>query len=146
MEHTFEEERDAIVGATILIADDVAEWRVRVREILYSQPECRIVGEACNGVEAVQKTRELRPDLVLLDIGMPLMNGLQAAVRIRGAVPTSKIVILTQEDDPELRSAAISIGAGYVLKINAASDLFSAISRALRNSHHTWTQGCFDSP
>jgi len=132
--HTFEEWQYPIARATILIADDFAEWRVRVRKILCGRPECQIIGEACDGVKAVQKALGLRPHLVILDIGMPLMNGLQAAVKIRKAVPSTKILFLTQDNDPDLTSAALSTGAeGYVLKMNAASELVSAISTAIRN-------------
>ena len=126
--------------ATILIADDVAEWRAWVREILCGKPEWQVVGEACDGVEVVRKTMELRPDLVLLDIGMPRMNGFEAAVKIREAVRVSKIVFLTQDHDPDLRSAALAMGAeGYVSKTNAATELCSAIATALGNGHRKVT-------
>lgn len=120
----------------ILVADDMAEWRSQVREILCGWSEWQIIGEACDGLEAVQKALKLCPDLVLRDIGMPVMNGFHAAVKIREAAHVSKIVFLTQNDDPELRSAAVTVGAdGYVLKTNAATELSSAISIALRNGH-----------
>jgi DNA-binding NarL/FixJ family response regulator len=120
------------VRATILIADDCAEWRALVHKILRGQPQWQIIGEASDGLEGVRKSLELRPDLVILDIGMPLMNGLQAAVKIRQAVPAAKIVFLTQDQDSELRSAALTIGAdGYVLKTDAATELFPAISTAI---------------
>ena len=122
--------------ATLLIADDLPVWRDRVREILMSQPEWQIVGEACDGIEVMQKAAELRPDLVLLDIGMPRMNGIQAAERIREAKPVPKIVFLTQVNDPEVRSAALNGGAeGYVLKAEAATQLAAAIATALGNGH-----------
>jgi len=85
----------------------------------------------------VLKAAELRPDIVLLDIGMPALNGIQAAEKIRQTTPGSKIVFLTQDNDTELRrAAAFSTGAeGYVLKTNAVTDLFPAIATALCNRH-----------
>lgn len=122
--------------ATILITDDSPEWRVRVREILRPRPEWQIIGEACDGLEVVRKATELRPDLVVLDIGMRVMNGIQAAERIRKSTPAPKVVFLTQDNDTELRIAALNSSAeGYVLKANAATELFSAIATALSNGH-----------
>jgi len=122
--------------ATILIADDMAGWRVRVREILHGLPECQIVGEACDGLQAVQRVAELKPDLVLLDIGMPVLDGLRAASQIQRVSPHSKIVFVTQEDDADIQRAAIDTGAlGYILKSNAASELLPTIIDALRNAH-----------
>ena len=85
----------------------------------------------------VYKATKLHPDLVLLDIGMPVMNGLDAADTIRQVSPRSRIVFLTQEDDADIRDAALEAGAhGYVLKMNAASQLLSTIAAVLRNGHH----------
>ena len=133
---TPEKLRTAFQRATILIADDAPEWRVKVREILRSRREWQIIGEACDGFEAVRKAAELRPDLVLLDIGMPGMNGIEAAERIREGMPVPKIVFLTQDNDTDLKSAALNTGAeGYVVKANAATELFSAIATALSDGH-----------
>jgi len=132
----FEEPQVPSSRATVLIADDIAAWRVRVREILCSRPECQIVGEASDGIETVQRVAELKPDLVLLDIGMPVLNGLQAAPQIQWAPPHSKIVFVTQESDADIRRAAIDAGAlGYVLKSNAASELVPTITAVLHNGH-----------
>ena len=88
-------------------------------------------GEACNGQQAVQRTAELSPDLVLLDIGMPILNGIEAAKRIRSAFPGTKIIFLTRDHDADVRKAALDTGAGqYVLKANAASELLPAIDAA----------------
>jgi DNA-binding NarL/FixJ family response regulator len=122
--------------ASVLIADNVEEWRAEVRKILGQQIELQIIAEACDGLEALQRSAELNPDLVLLDIGMPVLNGLRAAQQIQHISPQSRIVFLTQERDDEIRSAALDAGAhGYVLKANAASELLPTITAVLRNGH-----------
>ncbi len=105
-----EEPQRSSARATILIADDLPEWRAEVRGILRGRPEWQIIGEACDGLEVVQKASEMHPDLVLLGIGMPVMNGFHAALKIREAAYVPKIVFLTQGNDPELRSADLTIG------------------------------------
>jgi DNA-binding NarL/FixJ family response regulator len=123
-------------GASILIVDDVAEWRDRARRILEKQPQWLIVAEACDGAQAVERAEELNPDLVLLDIGMPVLNGFEAAGQIQRILPDSKIVFLTQERDADIRIAALDAGAhGYVVKADAASELIPAITAALCSEH-----------
>ena len=120
----------------ILVADDFEEWRVRVRLLLRARPEWRVICEACDGLQAVQKTEELRPDIILLDIGMPILNGIEAAKRIRRGSPTTRIIFVTQDGDPDVRISALATGAdAYVLKANAANELLPAIDAALRNGH-----------
>jgi CheY-like chemotaxis protein len=112
----------------ILVADDFADWRVRVRSMLETRPEWHVIGEACDGLEAVQRTTELQPDVVLLDIGMPALNGIEAAKRIRQDAPGSRIIFVTQESDAEIRTAALATGAeGYLLKVNAMRELLPAV-------------------
>ena len=92
----------------------------------------QIVAEAHDGFQAVRRAAELNPDLVLLDIGMPVMNGLDAADQIQRISPQSKIVFLTQENDVDVQSAALAADAhGYVLKLNAQSKLLSTIAAVL---------------
>src|SRR5215469_6185512 len=118
----------------ILVADDVAEWRVGVRSILRARPEWQVIAEASDGLQAAQMTAELRPDIVLLDIGMPNLNGIEAAKRMRQVSPDSKIIFVTQENDTEVRMAALATGAEqYVIKANAASELLPAVEAALRD-------------
>jgi DNA-binding NarL/FixJ family response regulator len=120
----------------ILVADDFLEWRVRIRSILQARPEWQIIGEACDGLEAVQMVAELRPDIVVLDVGMPMLNGIEAAKRIRRDSPGSTIVFVTQNNDEDVRMSALATSAeAWVLKANAASELLPAIDAALRNSH-----------
>jgi len=133
-----EELRTPFPRGAILIVDDSAKWRTRVCEILEDQPELQIVAQACDGFQAVCRAAQLYPDLVLLDIGMPVMNGLDAANQIKRVSPRSRIVFLTQENDTNIRDAALAVGAhGYVLKINAESKLLSTIAAVLRNGHRT---------
>ena len=75
----------------ILVADDFAERRVRIRSILKARPEWQVIGEACDGLQAVQTTTELCPDIVLLDIGMPILDGVEAAIRIRQGCPVQEL-------------------------------------------------------
>lgn len=121
------------IRVRILVADDFAPWRAKVRRILRVRPEFQIVSEASDGLEAVEKAGELRPDVVLLDVGMPDLSGIEAAERIRQVSPESKIVFVSQHASEEVISAALAAGAeGYVLKLNAATELIPAIAAALR--------------
>lgn len=125
-------------AASVLIVDDLAKWRTEVRKLLEKQSDWQVVAEACDGLQAIQRAAELSPDLVLLDIGMPYLNGLEAAAKILQISPRSAIVFLTQESDADIRSAALDTGArGYVLKANAASELLPTITAVLLNGHGT---------
>ena len=93
----------------------------------------RVVYEASSGLQAVEKAQELKPDLILMDIGLPDFNGIEAARRIRKFAPESKIIFLTQESSPEVVQAAIGLGAsGYVLKSAAETDLVTAVETVIR--------------
>ena len=108
--------------ASILIVDDFPGWRVRVREILASHPEWKIISEASDGQQAVQEASELQPDIVVLDITMPRLNGIETAKMIRQKSPKSKIVFLAQEDDNEIMKAALGVGQTiFVPKSTAAT-------------------------
>ena len=118
----------------LLIADDSRAWRARVRDLLQSRPDWEIVAEADDGQQAVLKTVELHPDVVILDIGMPLMSGIEAAGVIRQLSPPPRIVFLTANDDSEMRDAALAKGAGgYVIKANAATELLAAVEAVLQD-------------
>ena len=117
------------------MADDFAPWRSQVRSFLQSETKWKIV-EACDGLEAVQKTVELRPDIVLLDISMPRLNGVEAARRICQLSPDSKIIILTQDADEDVMTAALEAGAlAYVLKAEMTTELIPAVRAALRTRY-----------
>ncbi len=101
--------------------------------ILRTREELQVVGEAGDGIEAVQRARELQPDLILLDIGLPKLNGIEAASRIHHVVPGVKIFFVTQHTDPDVVRAALSNGAkAYLFKADAASELLPAIGAVLR--------------
>jgi DNA-binding NarL/FixJ family response regulator len=114
----------------ILVADDFEAWRVQFRRLLQAQSDWQIVGEVSDGLEAIRQTVDLRPDLVLLDISMPHLNGLDAAERILQSLPEVKVIFLSLNRDEEVMRAALAMGAeGYVLKANARRELIPAISR-----------------
>jgi DNA-binding NarL/FixJ family response regulator len=119
----------------ILVVDDHPVVRHGLKTLLGAHPGWEIIDEAGDGVEAVDKANLLRPDVVVLDITMPKMNGLEACRLIRQSVPTSEILIVTQHDSPQMMREALGAGArGYVVKSNAARDLLAAVEAV---SHHT---------
>jgi DNA-binding NarL/FixJ family response regulator len=115
----------------ILVVDDHSVVRHGLRVLLGAHPEWEIVGEAADGIEAVEKADLLKPDVILLDISMPRMDGLEACRRIRKSVPKSEILIVTQHDSPQMMREALGAGArGYVVKSNVARDLPAAVEAA----------------
>jgi DNA-binding NarL/FixJ family response regulator len=116
----------------ILVVDDFEPMRKTVRATLQKRCDLQIVGEASDGLEAVQKAVELNPDLILMDIGLPSQNGIEAARQIRELVPEAKILFLSQETSPEVIQKASSVSAsGYVVKVNAGIELVLAIDAVI---------------
>ena len=112
----------------VLVVDDFEPFRRFVCSTLGQRSELKIVGEASDGLEAVQKAEELQPDLVVLDIGIPTLNGIEATRRIRKVSANSKIIILTQESSADVAQEVLSLGAlGYVVKSHAGSELLAAV-------------------
>ena len=116
----------------VLVAEDFAPFWQVIRSTLAERPGVQIIGEVADGLEAVQKAVLLEPDLVLLDIGLPTLNGIEAARRIRKLAPASKIIFVSQESSSEVVQEALKLGAwGYVVKERAASDLLAAVDAFL---------------
>jgi DNA-binding NarL/FixJ family response regulator len=117
----------------ILIADDFKDWRRQVLLLLQARPDWQVIAEASDGREAVQKAEVLKPDLIVLDIGLPKLNGIEAARQIRQLSPGSKIVFLSQNNDLSVVRAALGTGAqGYVYKLDVRRDLLPAIEAVRR--------------
>jgi DNA-binding NarL/FixJ family response regulator len=119
-----------------LVVDDYEGWRRQACLLLQARPGWQVIGEASDGSEAVQKAEELKPDLILLDIGLPKLNGIEAARRIRQLSPGSEIIFLSQLDSLDIVQEALSTGAlGYVHKMDARTELLSAVDAVLRGNH-----------
>ena len=113
----------------VLVVDDFNIFRGFVVATLNEQPELQVICEASDGLEAIQKATELQPDLILLDIGLPKLNGLAAGEQILRLCPNSKILFLSVVSSPDVVQAAFNIGAsGYVVKMDAESDLVAAVA------------------
>jgi two-component system, NarL family, nitrate/nitrite response regulator NarL len=117
----------------ILIVDDFDLWKSFMVARLREQPDLEIVGLASDGLQAVQKAEELQPDLILLDMMLPNLNGIQAAQQIRKVAPKTKILFVSSESDLEsVRSAFQAGGSGYILKMDASEELLDGIESVLR--------------
>lgn len=112
----------------ILVADDHEIVRHGLRAILAARPEWEVAGEATTGRDAVEQAKKVKPDVVVLDIAMPELNGLEATRQILKAVPTSEVLILTMHESVQLVREVLDAGArGYVLKSDAGRDLLAAV-------------------
>ena len=117
----------------VLIVDDHALVRDGIRALLSLVADIEVIGEAANGKEGLEKVRELTPDVVLMDLAMPVMSGLEATRRIRREFPKTRVLAVTQYDDSEYVIPIIEAGAcGFVTKMVAFSELASAIQAAYR--------------
>jgi DNA-binding NarL/FixJ family response regulator len=117
----------------VLVVEDHRDWRKLIRLLLQLRPEWEIICEVSDGSEAVQKAEEMKPGLILLDIRLPKLDGIEAARKIKRLTPDCKIIFLTMDDSPDVLQAALSTGAqGYVYKSRAQSDLLPAIETVLR--------------
>ena len=116
----------------ILLVEDFEPFRNLIRILLEGKPHLQIVAEVADGQEAVRKAAELKPTLILLDIGLPSLNGLDVAGQVRELSPDSKIIFVSQESSPEFVQEALSLGAsGFVTTTRVANDLVPAIKAVL---------------
>ncbi len=116
-----------------LVVDDFERFRRFVASVLQELPTVQVICEASDGLEAVQKAEELQPDLIVLDIGLPKLNGLEAARQIRQLSPNSKILFLSQESSAEVVQEALGFRAfAYVVKSDAGSELLTSVKAVLR--------------
>lgn len=124
----------------VLVIDDHEPFRRFVCSTLQKRPELQVIGEASDGLEAVQKVEELKPDLILLDIGLPTLNGIDASRRISMVVPDAKILVVSQNNDAEVAREVLNDGAsGYVLKIDANRELLRAVEVVLQGGQFVST-------
>jgi DNA-binding NarL/FixJ family response regulator len=117
----------------VLVVEDYGPWLRYISSELQKLSNLQAIGEVSDGLDAVQQAQELQPDLILLDIGLPTINGIEVAKRIREVSPASKILFVSENRSPEIAEQALNTGAGgYVLKSDAVSDLLPAIKAVLQ--------------
>jgi DNA-binding NarL/FixJ family response regulator len=115
------------------VVEDFDAYRVFIASLLIVKRNVRVIGQATNGLDAVKRAQQLTPEVILLDIGLPGLNGIEAARQILKLMPESKIVFLTQETSGEVMREALDLGAcGYVVKSRAGTDLLPALDAVLQ--------------
>ena len=117
----------------VVVVDDYEGWHAFVEIALGEQPELKIIARVFDGLEAVRQAKQLQPDLILLDIGLPRQNGIEAARRIRELCPNCKILFITENRSPEMAGEALRTDAsGYIIKSDAARELLPGIRTVLQ--------------
>lgn len=116
-----------------MVVDDFEPWRSFVSSMLLKEPNLQIVCEVADAVEAIGEANKIHPNLILLDIGLPSLNGIDAAYRIHQIAPGSRILFVSEQSDPDVVRTALDAGnGGYVLKSDAGDELLPAIMAVLR--------------
>jgi len=117
----------------VLVVDDFGPWCRQICSMLQKLVQLQIIGEVSDGLEAVQRARELQPDLILLDVGLPSIHGIEVARRIHEFSPKTKILFVAEDNSPDVAEAALGTGAhGFVVKSDAGKDLLPAVETVLR--------------
>lgn len=119
--------------ARVLVVDDFERWRIAICSILAEDADFEVIGESPDGLDAVRKSGELFPDLVLMDIGLPGLSGLDAARQILEVSPRTKILFLSAAHVLEVIREALTIGAGFILKADASQNLLAIAKSIVRN-------------
>jgi DNA-binding NarL/FixJ family response regulator len=123
----------ATSSTRVLVVDDYEPWRRFIRATLQQYPDLQLIGQASDGLEAVLKTQTLQPDLILLDIGLPKLNGIEAARQIRQLSTQPKILFVSQNHSADIAKAALQLGAtGYLVKSDVVAELLPAIRALLQ--------------
>jgi DNA-binding NarL/FixJ family response regulator len=131
----------------VLVVEDFVGFRRVISSILGKRRNLEIIGEVSDGLEAVRKSEELQPDLILLDIGLPMLNGIEAARQIRRLAPKSKILFLSQESSADVVEEALTLGAlGHVVKAHVGSDLLAAMGAVIMGKQFVSTLPNYDAP
>jgi DNA-binding NarL/FixJ family response regulator len=121
--------------SSVLVVEDFETFRQFIISTLQTRPELQVICQVADGLEAVQRAEELRPDLIVLDIGLPGLNGIEAARRIRKLSPESKVLFLSQESDADVVQEVFNLGArGYVIKAQAGRELLAAVESVLQGN------------
>lgn len=115
----------------VLVVEDFAPFRQIICSMLATRAHLEVIGEAEDGLVGVQLAQELKPDLILLDIGLPSLDGLECARRIRVLVPRSKIIFVSQESSTDMMQEALKLASAYVVKTNISSELLTAAEAVL---------------
>jgi len=123
-------------GVRVLVVDDFAEWRRELCATIQEIPGLQVVGEAMDGFEAIQKSKDLRPDLILLDIGLPRLNGIEVARRLSKVCPESRIIFVTENRSSDIREEGFRAGgSAFVIKSDSPNELVAAINFVLKRKN-----------
>jgi DNA-binding NarL/FixJ family response regulator len=137
---SLEQSRGTPKCVRILVVDDYDPWHTFVSTTLRRQPYLQVIGEISDGLEAVAQAQQLQPELILLDIGLPTLNGIEAARRIREVSPASKILFVSENRSPDIAEEALRTGGGgYVVKSDAARELLPAVNAVLEGKRFVST-------